>query len=78
MKRELSWNYSVLSGPSPAKPRRNYLGHSKGAWLFIEMERRYVIKFFVEEGMKEVEIIDRLNKHYGWDAIQPKASVFLV
>jgi hypothetical protein len=35
----------------------------------MEVEQRY-IKFFVEERMKEVKIIDRLNKHDGWDALQ--------
>jgi hypothetical protein len=38
--------------------------------LVIEVGHRYVIKFFMEEVMKAVEIIDRLNKHYGWDALQ--------
>jgi hypothetical protein len=36
----------------------------------MEVEQRSVITFFVEEGMKEVEIIERLNKRYGWDALQ--------
>jgi hypothetical protein len=30
----------------------------------MEVEQTHVIKFFVKEGMKGVEIIDRLNKHY--------------
>jgi response regulator of citrate/malate metabolism len=34
------------------------------------MESRDVIKFFVEEGMKVVEIIDRLNKHYSRDTFR--------
>jgi hypothetical protein len=38
--------------------------------LFMEVEQRYVIKFFVEEGMKGVKITGRLNKHYGGDAFQ--------
>jgi hypothetical protein len=38
--------------------------------LVMEVESRYVIKFFVEEGMKGVEITDRLNKHHGRDALQ--------
>jgi hypothetical protein len=29
--------------------------------LVMEVEQRCVIKFFVEEGMKKVEVIDRLN-----------------
>jgi hypothetical protein len=36
----------------------------------MEVEQRYVIKFFMEEGMKEVEIINRLNKHYSRGALQ--------
>jgi hypothetical protein len=36
----------------------------------MEVEQRYAIKFFVEEGVKGVEIIDRLNKHYDRDALQ--------
>jgi hypothetical protein len=36
----------------PAKPRRNYASHSKKVSLVMEVEQRYVIKFFVEEGMK--------------------------
>jgi hypothetical protein len=29
----------------------------------MEVEQRYVIQFFVEEGTKGMKIIDRLNKH---------------
>jgi hypothetical protein len=36
----------------------------------MEVEQRYVIKFFLEEGMKGVEIIYRLNEHYGRDALE--------
>jgi hypothetical protein len=35
----------------------------------MEVEQTYIIKFFVEEGAKGVEIIDRLNKDYGRDAL---------
>jgi hypothetical protein len=38
--------------------------------LVVEVEQKYVINFFVEERMKGVEIIDRLNKHYGRNALQ--------
>jgi hypothetical protein len=38
--------------------------------LFAEVEQRYVIKFFAEERVTGVEIIDRLNQHYGDDALQ--------
>jgi hypothetical protein len=38
--------------------------------LFMEVEQRYVIKFLVGEGMNGLEIIDRLNRHYGWEASQ--------
>jgi hypothetical protein len=34
------------------------------------MEQRCVIKFFVGEGMKGVEIIDKLNKRYDEDGFQ--------
>jgi hypothetical protein len=62
----------VLIRPLPAKPHRNYPGHSENESLFREVEQRYVIKFFVEKGMKGVKIIDRLNKHYRGDALQRK------
>jgi DNA-binding transcriptional ArsR family regulator len=31
----------------------------------MEVKQRYVTKFLVEEGVKRLEIMDRLNKHYG-------------
>jgi hypothetical protein len=34
------------------------------------IEQRYVVKFFMEEGVKGIGIIDRLNKHSGRDALQ--------
>jgi hypothetical protein len=36
----------------------------------MEREQRSIIRFFMEEGMKGVEIIDGLNEYYGRDAIQ--------
>jgi hypothetical protein len=36
----------------------------------MDVEQTYANKFFVEKGIKGVEIIDRLNKHYGRDALQ--------
>jgi hypothetical protein len=36
----------------------------------MEVEQRYVGKLFAEEAMKRVEIIGRLNKHYGRNALQ--------
>jgi hypothetical protein len=36
----------------------------------MEVKQRYVIKFCVEEGIKKVEIIDRMNKHYSRDVRQ--------
>jgi hypothetical protein len=50
----------------PANSRQNYLGHSKRLSLFMEVQQRYVINFFVEEGMKGVEIVDRLKKTLQW------------
>jgi hypothetical protein len=41
----------------PAKPRRNYPGYSKKGSLVMKVEQRYVIKFFVEEGMKAVKAL---------------------
>jgi hypothetical protein len=41
-----------------AKPRRNYAGESPKVSFVMEMEQKYAIKFFMEEGMKGVEIID--------------------
>jgi hypothetical protein len=37
----------------------------------MEVEQRHVVKFLVEEGMKGVAIINRLNKPYGGDTLQP-------
>jgi hypothetical protein len=54
----------------PVKPRRNYPGHSKKVFLVMEVEQTHAIKFFMEEGMQGVEIIDRLNKYYRRDALQ--------
>jgi hypothetical protein len=34
----------------------------------MELEQRYVIKLFVQEGMKQIEVIDRLDKHYDRNA----------
>jgi hypothetical protein len=35
----------------------------------MEVEHRSIIKFLVEEGMKGMEIIDRLNRHSGAEAL---------
>jgi hypothetical protein len=70
MKREQSQNCSVPSKPLPTKPCRNHPGHGKKVSFFMEAEQRHFINFFVKEGVKRVEIIDRLNKYYGGDAIQ--------
>jgi AraC-like DNA-binding protein len=34
----------------------------------MELEPRYVIKFFAEEGMQAVQILSRLRDHYGTEA----------
>jgi hypothetical protein len=44
----------------------------------MEVEQRYVIKFLVEEGMKGVEIIDKLDKYYGWDALRRRQVYYLI
>jgi hypothetical protein len=41
----------------------------------MEVEQRYVIKFSVEESMKGVEIIDRLNKHYGQNTFSERRDI---
>jgi hypothetical protein len=35
----------------------------------MEVEQRYVIKFFTDEGMPAAEIISLLRDHYGEDAL---------
>jgi hypothetical protein len=59
-----------------APPKRP--GNSKKVSLFKEAEQRNVIKFLVEEGMNGVEIIGRLNKHYGGDALQRTQVCYLI
>jgi transposase len=39
----------------------------------MEVEQRYVIKFFFEEGMKAQEICDRLQNHYHENALKLSA-----
>jgi hypothetical protein len=56
MKREQSQNCSV-----PSRPFQKVS-------LLIKVEQMSVIKLFVEEGTREMGIIDRLNHHYGPDA----------
>jgi hypothetical protein len=38
--------------------------------LIMEVEQKYVLKFFVEERMKGARIIGRQNKYYHLDALQ--------
>jgi hypothetical protein len=35
----------------------------------MELEQRYVIKFFADEGMQGVQILSRLRDHYGTEAL---------
>jgi hypothetical protein len=35
----------------------------------MEIEQRYVITFFSDEGMPGVQIVERLRQHYGEDAL---------
>jgi hypothetical protein len=60
-----SQNYSVPLSSLLAKPRRNEPGHSRKVSLVMEVEQKHLIKYFMEEGMKAVEIIDWPNRHYG-------------
>jgi hypothetical protein len=54
---------AVNAIPREAPPKLPAL-FQKGP-LFIELERRWAIKFFVEEGMKRVEMTGRLIKRHG-------------
>jgi hypothetical protein len=47
-----------------------YPGQSKKVSLVMEVEQTYVIKLFVEEGMKGMETVDRMSKRYGRGALQ--------
>jgi hypothetical protein len=53
-----------------ARPGRDDAAHSKNRSLVMEVSQRYFIKFIMEQGMKGVEIIDRLNKHSLGDTVQ--------
>jgi hypothetical protein len=54
MQRAQPQNCFVPLRPMPAKPHRNYPDHSKKVSHVLEVEQMYVIKFFVEEGIKRV------------------------
>jgi hypothetical protein len=41
----------------------------------MEVGQRCIIKFFMEKGMKRVEITDSLNKLYIWDELR-RAQVY--
>jgi hypothetical protein len=45
-------------------------GRFQNVSLFMEVEQSTVIKLFVEDGMKGLELIESLHKHYGGDALQ--------
>jgi hypothetical protein len=44
----------------------------------MEVQQRYVIKFFTDEGMPAVEIISRLRDHYGEDALSQTQIYFWI
>lgn len=58
----------VIKARASQAPRK-LLGPFQNVSLVTEVERRYIIKFFMEEGMKRVEIIKSLSKHDDWGAL---------
>jgi hypothetical protein len=44
----------------------------------MEVEQRYVIKFFTDEGMLGIEIISRLSKQYGENALSRMQVYFWI
>jgi hypothetical protein len=44
--------------------RRDSLAPFEKSDKSMEIEQRYVIKFFIDEGMKSLDILMRLHKHY--------------
>jgi hypothetical protein len=62
-----------LHGPIKANARQDppkLLSPFQKMSPLMEAEQGHVMKFFVEEGMKGVEIIDKPNKYYDWDTLQ--------
>jgi hypothetical protein len=45
--------------------RRDSLAPLEKSNKSMEIEQRYVIKFFIDEGVKSLDILMRLHKHYG-------------
>jgi hypothetical protein len=66
MKRRQSQNYSMPLRPIPAA----IIQDIPKSVTCHGVEQRYVVKFFVESGMKGAEIIDSLNRHHSRDALQ--------
>jgi hypothetical protein len=44
----------------------------------MEIEQCYVIKFFIDEGMKPLDICMRLHKHYGPRAFSRSTLYFWI
>jgi hypothetical protein len=44
----------------------------------MEIEQRYVIKFFIDEGMKLLDVLMGLHKHYGPRAFSPSTLYFWI
>jgi hypothetical protein len=42
----------------------------------MEFEQRYVIKFFSDEGMPKVQVVERLRHYYGEDALSQTQVYF--
>jgi hypothetical protein len=47
-------------------------------WKSMEIDQSYVIKFFVNEGMKSLDILRRLHKHSGPRAFNRSTLYFWI
>jgi hypothetical protein len=52
--------------------------HSKESEKSLEIDQRYVIKFFIDEGMKQLDILMHLHKHYGPRALSRSTLYFWI
>jgi hypothetical protein len=56
---------------------QKWVHRTKGVKI-VEVEQRYIIKFFSDEGMPGVRIIGRLRQHYGEDALSRTQMYFWI
>jgi hypothetical protein len=59
---------------SPSEFGKQKWVHRTKSVKIIEVEQRYVIKFFSDEGIPWVQIVERLRQHYGEDALSRTQS----